>query len=66
MDDLGADAVDIPDLARLYYRTHDGRTSWKNTAEKLAQYAGLPISEFLEVGKPYRSFRSYFIARGVE
>ncbi len=63
MDDLGADAVDIPDLARLYYRTHDGRTSWKNTAEKLAQYAGLPISEFLEAGKPYRSFRSYFMGR---
>ena len=66
MDDLGADAVDIPDQARLYYRTHDGRTSWKKTAEKLAQEAGLPISEFLEVGNPYRSFRSYFVGRGEE
>lgn len=66
MDDLGADAVEIPDQVRLYYRTHDGRTSWKKTAEKLAQEAGLPISKFLEVGKSYRSFRSYFLRKEVE
>ena len=66
MDDLGADAVEIPDLARFYYRTHDGRTSWKKTAEKLAMESGLPLSQFLEVGKPYRSFRSYFMRRGEE
>ncbi len=66
MDDRGTDAVEIPDQARFYYRTHDGRTSWKKTAEKLAMESGLPLSEFLEVGKPYRSFRSYFMGRGGE
>ena len=66
MDDLGANAVDIPDLARLYYRTHDGRTSWKKTAEKLAREALLPLSQFLQVGNPYRSFRSYFMGKGAE
>ena len=66
MDDLGADAVEIPDQARLYYRTYDGRTSWKKTAEKLAMESGLPLSQFIEVGEPYRSFRSYFMGRGEE
>lgn len=66
MNDLGADAVEIPDQARFYYRTHDGRTSWKKTAEKLAMESGLSISDFLEIGKSYRSFRSYFMGRGEE
>ena len=66
MNDLGADAVEIPDQARFYYRTHDGRTSWKKTAEKLATESGLSISDFLEIGKSYRSFRSYFMGRGEE
>ncbi len=66
MDDLGADAVEIPDQARFYCRVHDGRTSWKKTAENLANEAGLPISDFIERGNPYRSFRSYFMGRGEE
>ena len=64
MEEDGLDAVEIPDLARLYYRFSQGRTSWKKTAEAIAKDADVSIDEFKVEGKPYRTFKPYFL-RGV-
>ncbi len=61
MESSGLDAVEIPDLARLYYRFSDGRVSWKKTAEAIAKDADVSIDEFKVEGKPYRTFKPYFL-----
>lgn len=66
MTDQGLDAVEIPDLARLYYRMSAGRTSWKKTAEAIAEDANLDVSEFTVEGKPYRTFKPYFLTKEEE
>jgi predicted phage-related endonuclease len=63
MADAALEAVEIPDLARLYWRTVEGRTQWKKTAESLANEADLNLNDFLVMGKPYRTFRPFFIGR---
>lgn len=66
MEDQGLDAVEIPDLARMYYRMSTGRTSWKGTATAIAQEADLDVGDFIVQGKDYRTFRSYFLTREEE
>ncbi len=66
MESSGLDAVEIPDLARLYYRYSEGRVSWKKTAEAAAEDAGKPINAYKVEGKPYRTFKPYFLRREVE
>ncbi len=66
MTDQGLDAVEIPDLARLYYRLSAGRTSWKKTAEAIAKDANLDVGEFTVEGKPFRTFKPYFLTREQE
>ncbi len=61
MEAGGLDAVEIPELARLYYRFSQGRTSWKKTAEAIAKDADVSIDEFKVEGKPYRTFKPYFL-----
>ncbi|KKK53178.1 hypothetical protein LCGC14_3097370, partial [marine sediment metagenome] len=61
METIGVDAVEIPDLARLYYRYSEGRVSWKKTAEAAAEDAGKPIDAYKVEGKPYRTFKPYFL-----
>lgn len=60
MDEHEHDAVEIPGLARFYYRSQDGRVSWKSTAQALAKEANLDITKFEVVGKSFRTFRTYF------
>ncbi len=64
MENQGLDAVEVPDLARLYYRMSQGRVSWKKTAEAIAKDTEVSIDEFKVEGKPYRTFKPYFL-RGV-
>ncbi len=66
MESSGLDAVEIPDLARLYYRMSEGRVSWKKTAEAIAKNADVAIDEFKVEGKPYRTFKPFFLTREVE
>lgn len=66
MEDQGLDAVEIPDLARLYYRMSAGRTSWKKTAEAIAKDTNVDVDEFKVEGKPYRTFKPYFLSREEE
>lgn len=66
MEDQGFDAVEIPDLARLYYRMSKGRVSWKGTATAIAQEAGLDVANFTVEGKPFRTFKPYFLTREEE
>ncbi len=61
MEGNGLDAVEIPDLARLYYRMSSGRTSWKGTATALAQEADLDVADFIVQGKDFRTFKPYFL-----
>ncbi len=61
MEVNGLDAVEIPDLARLYYRYSDGRVSWKKTAETIAKELSLDLDKFKVEGKPYRTFKPYFL-----
>ena len=61
MEVNGLDAVEIPDLARLYYRFSRGRTSWKKTAEAIAKDADVSVDEFKVEGKPFRTFKPYFL-----
>ncbi|KKK48976.1 hypothetical protein LCGC14_3139720, partial [marine sediment metagenome] len=64
MKDISADAIELTDIGRFYYRTQDGRTSWKGTAQALAKESGLDLGTFEKVGKPFRTFRSYFYRSG--
>ena len=66
METVGVDAVEIPDLARLYYRLSEGRVSWKKTAEAIAKDTNVSVDEFKIEGKPYRTFKPYFLTREVE
>ncbi len=66
MTDQGLDAVEIPDLARLYYRQSAGRVSWKKTAEAIAKDTNTSVDEFKIEGKPYRTFKPYFLTREEE
>ncbi len=66
MKDQGLDAVEIPDLARLYYRMSKGRVSWKGTATAIAQEADLDVANFTVEGKPFRTFKPYFLSREEE
>ncbi len=66
MESNELDAVEIPDLARLYYRMSSGRTSWKKTAEAIAKDANVTVDEFKVEGKPYRTFKPYFLTREEE
>jgi hypothetical protein len=61
MEDNDLDAIEIPDLVKIYYRQQAGRTSWKGTAEAIAKEAELDVSDFLKIGKPSRAFRPYFL-----
>jgi len=60
MKGVDADAIELTDVGRFYYRTQDGRTSWKGTAQALAKESGLDLSAFEKVGKPFKTFRSFF------
>ena len=64
MENQGLDAVEVPDLARLYYRMSQGRVSWKKTAEAIAKDFDLTLEKWIVEGKPYRTFKPYFL-RGV-
>ncbi len=66
MENSGLDAVEIPDLARLYYRYSDGRVSWKKTAEAMAKETEFPLEYYKVEGKPFRTFKPYFLTREVE
>lgn len=66
MENQGLDAVEIPDLARLYYRMSAGRTSWKGTATAIAQEADLDIADFIVQGKDFRTFKAYFLTKEEE
>ncbi len=66
MESSGLDAVEIPDLARLYYRYSDGRVSWKKTAEAMAKETEFPLEYYKVEGKPFRTFKPYFLTREVE
>jgi putative phage-type endonuclease len=66
MESGGFDAVEISGLARLYYRMSAGRTSWKKTAAALAFAGKLDVDEFAVEGKPYRTFKPYFLTKEEE
>lgn len=66
MKSVGADAIELTDVGRFYYRTQDGRTAWKGTAQALAKESGLDLDTFTKVGKPFKMFRSYFYRQAQE
>jgi len=61
MDQHEYAAIEIPGMARFYYRTMSGRVSWKKTAEAIAAAAQLPLDEYKVIGKGYRQFAPFFI-----
>lgn len=66
MDDMGANTVEIPSLARFYFKSYPGNTAWKPTAEKLAKEANLNIADYIVTGKGSRRFTPYFLRKEVE
>lgn len=66
MDDMGANAIEIPSLARVYYKSYPGNTAWKSTAEKLAKEANLNIADYIIKGKGSRKFMPYFLRKEIE
>lgn len=59
MEDAGADAVEVPGRARIYWREQEGRTSWKKTAQKMAADNDLDLDDYRVVGSSYRRFRPH-------
>lgn len=53
-------AVEVPDIARFYYKPYPGNTSWKKTAEAIAKEAGLDPDNFVVKGNRYTRFTPYF------
>lgn len=66
MQDVGAEAVEIAEFARLYWKEQAGRAQWKKVAEALAKAASLDVNDYMVVGKPSRPFRPYFLKQEVE
>lgn len=52
--------LEIPGVARFYYKPMPGRTSWKGTAEAIARKAKLDVDTFIVKGKGYERFMPYF------
>lgn len=52
-------AAEVPGVARFYYKPYPGRTSWKKTAEAIAQEAKVQVEPFVVKGDPYTRFVAY-------
>lgn len=59
-------AVEVPDVGRFYYKQMDGRTSWKKTAQKLAQEFDADVEKYIVTGSSYERFSPFFFKGGSE
>lgn len=54
-------AIEVPGIARFYYKQMGGRTSWKKTAEKMAKANNLQLESYIVKGKSYERFSPFFM-----